>query len=170
MENINKKKNRFNIVDAIIILLIAALIFGIVYFIMFETGTLPSDEKKHATVVYTIRISDVDEAYLDSFAVGNNATNSSDLSNLGMISTVQNKNAIFYSSRAEKTADGVSYSIKQYEYEDKYDIYVTLTAQGIVDERGVVYIGSQRINVGVCVYIRCGNFASDSYVTDFRIE
>lgn len=168
MEN-TKKKNRFNIIDAIVILLIAALVFGIVYFIMMETGALPGTSANEKTVVYTVRISGVDEPYLDSLASGGEAINSSTFAALGTITEVKSQKAVSNSTLAVKTEDGKSYSLKQTEYEDKYDIYITLAATATVDERGIAYVGSQRITVGSCVYFRCGNFAAVTYITDFSI-
>ena len=61
MEN-SKKKTRFNIIDVLVILMIAALVFGIVYFILMQTGAL-SKESEEKTVVYTLRLSGIDKEY-----------------------------------------------------------------------------------------------------------
>ncbi len=169
MEN-NKKKSRFNIIDAFVILLIAVLVFGIVYFIMMETGALPSSvsASNEKTVTYTVRISSVDEKYVSSFAAGDKALNSSTFESLGLITDIRTEKSVATSGLAVKTEDG-GYELNQTEYEDKYDIYVTISTSADIDGRGIAYVGSERINVGSCVYFRCGNFAATSYVTDFKI-
>ncbi|MGN1095388.1 MAG: DUF4330 family protein, partial [Eubacteriales bacterium] len=72
-----KKKNRFNIIDVFVILLIAALVFGIVYFILMQTGAIAkeSDEK---SIIYTVRISGADKEYIQEIKNGMTAYNSSD--------------------------------------------------------------------------------------------
>lgn len=163
MEN-RKKRTRFNIIDVFVILLIAALVFGIVYFILIQTGRLENsgDEKN---VVYTLRISGVDEKYIDSIKNGSTAENSSTFSTLGTIIGVRTEKSLFYGNDAVKKGDG--YEIRSSEYADRYDVYVTISAKGVIDARGILYINGQRITVGTLLYFRSGNFAADSYVTEF---
>ncbi|MBO5023809.1 MAG: DUF4330 domain-containing protein [Clostridia bacterium] len=168
MEHANKKF-RFNIIDAFVILLIVALILGTAYFILMETGFIPQDQANERTITYTVRLSETEEQYLGSFAVGSEVFNSSTFDSLGSIYAIEHQKTRAISPFAE-AADGTEqYSVRQAEYDDKYDIYITVQAKATIDENGIAYVGSQRITIGSCVYFKCGNFAATTYITDFSV-
>ncbi len=169
MEHANKKF-RFNIIDVFVILLIAALILGAAYFILMETGFIPQEKANEKTITYTVRLSETEAQYLDSFAVGSEVFNSATFASLGSISAVNHNNTLALSPFAEVAEGTQQYSVKQAEYEDRYDIYITVTARATIDDNGVAYVGSQRITVGSCVYFKCGNYAATTYITDFEIK
>ncbi len=168
MEHTNKKF-RFNIIDAFVILLIAALILGAAYFIMTETGIIPQEKANEKEVTYTLRLSETDVQYLTSFKIGDEVFNSATFAPLGVIENVEYKNALTASPFAEAAQGTEQYSVRQAEYDDKFDIYITVRSTATIDDNGIAYIGSQRITIGSCVYFKCGNFAATTYITDFQV-
>lgn len=165
MEN-SKKKTRFNIIDVLVILMIAALVFGIVYFILMQTGAL-SKESEEKTVVYTLRLSGIDKEYAQKIEKGSTAQNSSTFASIGTITDIKTKETLVYGNDAVKSGD--NYTVRSAANEDKLDVYITLTSVCTVDARGIVYVAGQRISVGTKIYFRNGNFAAEAFVTDFSV-
>lgn len=169
MDHTNKKF-RFNIIDAFVILLIMALVLGASYFIMTETGIIPQERANEKEITYTLRLSETDAQYLDSFAIGSEVFSSATFASLGNIINVEHEKTLVASPFAEIEEGAAQYSVKQAEYGDKYDIYITVKTKGTIDDNGIAYIGSQRVTVGSCVYFKCGNFAATTYITDFTVS
>ena len=55
------------------------------------------------------------------------------------------------------------------EYDNLYDVYVTINVIADVDCRGIAYAGKNKILVGSRIYFRCGTFAGTSFCTEFNI-
>lgn len=162
MEN-NKKKTRFNVIDALVILLIIALALGAAYFIISSQDTRQISHY-NKQVIYTVRISGVSEEYLGRFSEQDEVFDSKTFSSIGTITEITSEHTVSNSDKAVMNDDG-SYTVKQGEYEDRYDIYLTISATADIDDRDVIYVGDQRIAVGTCVYLRCNNFAATTYIT-----
>lgn len=165
MEN-NKKKTRFNVIDALVVLLIIAFALGAAYFIMTAKNSRDISQY-NKQVVYTVRISGVSADYLDRFSEQDEVFDSKTFASIGKITKITSENTVANSNKAVLGEDG-SYSVKQGRYDDKYDIYVTISATADIDNRNVIYVGEQRINVGACVYFRCKGFAATTYITDVQ--
>ncbi len=162
----NNKKTRFNIIDAFVILLILLFIAAIVLYILASTGRIEVG-KKHNEIIYTMRIICVDEELTDRISVGETAYDSSTFAEIGKIVAIDKEKSIFYGSDAV-AADG-GYAIRATEYEDKYDIYITIETVAETDPRGIIYIAGKRACVGTQMYFRSGGFASEAYITSFTI-
>jgi hypothetical protein len=169
MEYTNKKF-RFNIIDAFVIVLIMALVLAASYFIMSETGLIPQERANEREITYTLRLSETEAQYLDSFAIGSEVYSSATFAPLGNIINIEHEKTLIASPFAEIADGATQYSVKQAEYGDKYDIYITVKSKGTIDDNGIAYIGSQRVTVGSCVYFKCGNFAATTYITDFTVS
>ena len=164
-----KTKNKFNIIDAFVILVLVAIVFEIVFFTIQKSGILsPKSEQKDIT--YTVCIHGVDKAYLNSFKEGNTAYNSSTLYDIGTVSEIKAVPVIEYDGTANRGEAEGEYIPGFSESDTLYDVYITINAKAAVDERGIAFIDTQKIIVGTTVYIRCGDYASASHVTSFKIS
>lgn len=166
--NTFKKKNRFNIIDTFVIVIILALIAGVIFFVLHRGNSIYSD-RSEKNITYTVCISGMDEAHLAAFEAGERVLNSSTLNHIGTISDIKAIKHKARTSTATKDAEGEGYTLDLVEYDDVYDVYITVTAKTSLDSRNIAYIDSQRITVGSAIYIRCGNFASPGHITNFVI-
>ena len=164
-----KIKHKFNIIDILVIAFLLALILGATLFFLRQSNSIYSDmnEKK---ISYTVCIRGVDEAHLSSFAEGEQVLDSSTLKNIGTVSAVVTKRSTVNGTSAIPGDTEGEYVLDQTEAADLYDVYITVSAKAHPDSRGVYYVSSCRIVTGACVYIRCGNYAAQSFVTEFSIS
>ncbi|MBQ8448030.1 MAG: DUF4330 domain-containing protein [Clostridia bacterium] len=161
-----KKKNRFNLIDAFVVLIILALIAGTVYFAFKENNEFQS-ELRTKNITYTVLLENVDKDFLNVFETDGHVLNSSTLEYIGKISKIKTEKAGVWTDKAEKDAAGDGYTVIKKEYGDVYDVYITITAKASMDERGIAYIDRQRITVGTCVPLRFGNFSVQAHITAF---
>ncbi|MBQ9511323.1 MAG: DUF4330 domain-containing protein [Clostridia bacterium] len=167
MESKNVQKSRFNFVDVIVIVLALAMTAAIVYFFVSRrTTTAPSGDK---TVVYTLKLPGVNADYLAMIKENDTITDSSTGNVLGTVREVQAKHTLYVGDTVADDGKGgktAAYS----EYDNLFDVYITIYVTASVDDRGIAYIGSNRILVGSPFYIRHGAFAKKAYCTAFSIE
>jgi hypothetical protein len=161
--NHDKQKPRFNFIDVLIILIILAVVGAAVYLIASENAAQRRAE--NANIEFTVRISSVDAEYLSSITEGQTVKDSETGAVLGTIRSVRTENAKYYGNTAVPSESG--YTISTSEYEDKYDVYVTISAYAKEDERGIYSVGSTRVLVGSAVYFKVPSFASVSYIVEF---
>ncbi len=166
MENKDQAKGRFNFIDVLIILMVLALIAVVVYMTVSDKESADHSEK---TITYTVKLSGVNEDYLPLITAGSEVTDSSTGKPVGTISSVRSEKTKYIGSKAVADIQG-NYSVTYSEYDNLYDVYVTLYATGSVDSRGIAYVGGNRILVGSKLYFRCGTFAGTSFCTAFGIE
>jgi inhibitor of KinA sporulation pathway (predicted exonuclease) len=164
-----KNKHRFNLIDVFVILVILALIAGTVYFSVRENKGMNS-KMKEKNITYTVHISDVDDSFLEAFKKDVHVFNSATFAYTGTIEKVRMEKATTYTDRALPSNMKSGYTIVQKTYEDIYDVYVTVHGKAMIDERGVAYIGSQRITIGTAVNLRFGNFAHEAHITSFSVN
>ena len=164
-----KSKNRFNIIDVCVILIILALIAGIVIFTVRESGEIYS-ERKEKNITYTVRLSGVSKDFLPSFEEEEHVLNSSTLNYIGTITKIKQEKTAVNTDKAEPVGTDGQYKVVQSHYDDVYDVYLTVSSKTTLDSRGIAYIDSQRITIGSVLYVRCGNFAATGYITNFSIS
>ena len=88
--------------------MIAALVFGIVYFILMQTGAL-SKESEEKTVVYTLRLSGIDKEYAQKIEKGSTAQNSSTFASIGTVTDIKTKETLVYGNDAVKSGDNYTF-------------------------------------------------------------
>ena len=167
MENKIAKKSKFNFIDAIIIVLALAMIAALIYF--FTVGNVSKTSGSDKTVIYTLKIPGVNADYLSLLKENDVITDSSSGNKLGTVKEVRYKNALFVGDTVADDGKGgkvVSHS----EYDNLYDVYVTLYVTATLDSRGIAYVGTSKILVGSPFYVRDGSFAKKAFCTDFSIE
>ena len=157
------KKARFNFIDALIILVILAIIGAAVYLIVMDNHANRSANL--GNVDYVIRISGASEEVLPFITVGDTVKDSVSGEVMGIIRAVRTEKAAYYGTYAKKAADG-SYSLMKSQYPDRYDIYVTISANATIDARGIHYLGTTKLLTGSAIYFKVPSFAAVSYVTE----
>ena len=167
MDNI--KKHRFNLIDVFVILIVLALAASTVYFAIRESGDKQSQIRERK-ITYTVCLKGVDKEFLSSFEEEAHVLFSSTLNYAGTISKVTREKASVFTDEAVHNNSGNNYIVVQKQYDDVYDVYVTLTSRTTLDDRGVAYIDRQRITIGTEVGLRFGNFSCNTYITSFSVS
>ena len=145
---VKKKKGRFNLVDLLLVIVALAVIFVVVFVIDPFSLNLFGGEEREITLEYTIRISNVDIAFVDKIAVGDEVVDSAVNTSLGYVSAVEND--IPYS---EPYYDNATDTVSMKEYPGRYDIMITVTAKAIFED-GVGYtVEGRRVAVGSQLYL-----------------
>lgn len=166
MENKDQVKGRFNFIDVLIILMVLALIAVVVYMTVSDKE---SAEKSEKTITYIVKLSGINKDYLSLITTGSEVTDSSTGKPIGTISDVRSEKTKYVGSKVVVDSLG-KYSVTYSEYDNLYDVYVTLYVTGSVDSRGIAYAADNKILVGSRIYFRCGTFAGTSFCTAFNIE
>lgn len=166
MEKSESGKSRFNFIDVLIILTVLAIVAVIIYMTT-QSGTIASKNEK--TVVYTLKLSGVNSDYLGLISEGDEVFNSSTGNSIGKITAVRRENTKLIGKTIVTDSTGAK-SISVSQYDNLYDVYVTLYVTASVDDRGIAYVDGCRILVGSRFYFRDATFAGTSFCTDFSIE
>lgn len=161
--NNDRQKTRFNLIDILIILIILTVVGAAIYLI--ATGTIESRRSENANIEFTVRISSVDQKYLSFIKENDTVKDSETNAVIGTIKSIRTEKARHYGDVAIPSGDG-GYTVAIAEYEDKYDVYVTISAYAKEDERGIYYVGNTRVLVGSPVYFKVPSFTSVSYIVD----
>ena len=137
-----KRKMKFNIMDVLILLAVAAVAAVLVYVFVLSENT-PVDSLGGAPttkITYVVELTGIDDALSDNISVGETLIDAAKKMNIGTIvavetqpyvylgknltdgtmelTTVDNKSTIYVTVEADATLTGISYSISG------YDIYV----------------------------------------------
>ena len=157
------KKVRFNFIDAIIILVILAVIGAAVYFIL--AGNQSDRSANMGNMDMVVRLSGVEDDALPFLYVGATVKDSVTGEDIGTIRYIRTEKTRYYGSNAIKNKDG-TYTLPESEYPDRYDVYVTLSGNATKDSRGIYMIGDTKILIGSAVYFKVPSFAAVAYITE----
>ncbi len=158
------KKHRFNAVDAVIVLLILAVI-GAALFLLGagrsadgeENPALASDERM---IEYQVEIRTIRNEFNDNFKVGEKMVESSQKYPLGEIVDIQVRDAVYVG------VDTVNGKLVTGIYPDHSDVTLTLRTPVTLDEEKTYIAGGGfRLTVGAQIYIRLPDFAGTGYCT-----
>lgn len=156
-----KKKRKFNLVDLLIVIIAATIIFLLVY--SFSPWTYMNNlwNANETTFQYAVEIRGVDANFINLIEKGDVAVNSITKNSLGTVSDIEKieKSSVLDYAKDE---NGVYHGVLT-EYPDKYDItlYITATAKY---EQGVGYtVNGCRVAVGEELYFRFPNFSCSGY-------
>lgn len=164
--NLEKKKTRFNFIDAVIVLIIIAIIGLAAYLIVRDLQSQKVPPRLTGNMDFTVRISSVDEEALPLFEKGVIVKDSVTGATLGEIVAVVKEKSRHYGTVAQLDENG-SYVVPVSEYEDRYDLHVIVRATADKDVRGIHYVDNTKILIGSTVYFKIPSFTSISYITDF---
>ena len=164
-----KNRHRFNLIDAFVILITLALIAGTVYFAWKENKEI-NMHLHEKNITYTLRLADVEEEFLPAFAVDGHVLDSSTLDYIGTIKKIRTEKSFRLTDSAVQSSTSSGYLVVQEILDGSYNVYLTVNAKTVLDSRGVAYIDNLRITVGTPMYVRCGNFTYEAYITSFSIN
>lgn len=85
----NKRKLRFNAVDAILILIIAAVVFALLYIFVFSEDKHQTSETELKTIRYTVLVQNLDSHYDDYIHQGQTVTDAIEKKSIGTVTGVQ---------------------------------------------------------------------------------
>ncbi len=159
MENKTLKKRRFNAIDAVIILVIVAVIGVAVFLFSSEEAEMPMNKVK---LEYTVEIKTLSDDIAAEFNIGDRMVDSVQKYNLGEIIAVEYDNAVHYGR------DIVNGKLTAYDYPDHQRVILTMLADATIDGNGRYLIdGGYDISTGTVVYIRLPGFNGIGYCTSF---
>ncbi len=164
--NHEMKKTRFNIIDAVIILIILAIIGAAAYLVITDMQS-KNYSRLTGNMDFTVRISDVDESTLALFERGTVVKDSVTGEVIGELVGYNAEKARYFGKIAVPNATGDGYTVPVSKHEDKYDVYVIIRATAEKDLRGIHYVQGTKILIGSTVYFKIPSFTSISYITDF---
>ena len=161
------KKARFNFIDAIIILVILAVIGSAVYFIVF--GNHANRSANMGNIDMVVRLSGVDEDALPFIYIGATVKDSVSGEVIGTVRYVRTEKTRYYGSNAIKNKDG-TYTLPESQYPDRYDVYVTLSGNATQNNHGIYMIGNTKILIGSAIYFKVPSFTSVAYITEIYTQ
>ena len=138
----SKRKLRFNAIDALIILVIAAAVFVLLYVFVFSgRGTQNAAEVNYTTINYVVEIQNLDEHLTEAVKKGQPVEDAVERKKIGTVSGVQPvkyEKITFDSQNGVETAAAV---------EGKITLKITIEAQAVESDRAFTVDGCE-IRVG----------------------
>ena len=161
----NRKKATFNLLDALIIILILGLIGTVVYGLF--GGFRKSDSAQPAEFNFEVKISNVKAAALPLIKEGAWVKDSVTGESIGTVASVKTEKSRYYGN-VQQNENG-EYVLGSAEHPDEYDVYVTVSASSKADERGIYKVGNVRMLIGETVHFQVKSFSAVSHIvnTDF---
>lgn len=156
----NRKKATFNLLDALIVILILGLIGAIVYGLF--GGFRNTNGTQSAEYQFDVKISNVKIAALPLITEGALVKDSVTGESIGTVVAVKTEKSRYYGG--VQTDENGIYSLVATNYPDEYDVYVTISANATEDKRGIFYVGDTRMLIGETVYFQVKSFSAVSYI------
>ncbi len=156
-----KQKRRFNVVDALIILLILAVIAAAAVFVL--SKGVGGRKSNTFEIEYVVELRTVRDEFADNIKVGDRLVDSAAKYQLGEVIAVSTSPATFTGT------DLVNGALVYCNYPEHSDISLTVKASAETDSDGMYIIDSgYRISVGSTMYIRTPDFVGTGYCTRFK--
>ena len=153
----SEKKAKFTAIDAIIILVIlAVIVVGAIKIL--PSFTSGSEKEK---VDFTVMVQNKDEDFANAITIGDDVTISLTEKDGGVVKNVESKPAV---TMVYNSIDG-TYSNEV--IEGKYDVYVTIEADTDVSDLAIK-AGGTAVKVGAEIPVRGKGYASTGYVESVR--
>lgn len=131
---------KVSLIDVFAVVFALAIVFAF-YLRFFASDTTSAQAAGNDTFTYTVKIESVRQWSVDGFHVGETLWDSDNNTVLGTITSIEHTPAT-----AEATlVDGTT---KMVERENRYDIYLTIKADGLITETGR-YFASRTYEIGV---------------------
>lgn len=131
----NNKKPRFNVVDGLIILLIAAVIFAAVYIFVLRKNKSDGAEVNYQTIEYVVEMKNVDERYAGAVKKDQPIQDAIKRKNIGKVVGVQ---SVPYEKITFNSVDGVE---TVSEVEGKITMTVTIEATAVATDQAFTVDG-----------------------------
>lgn len=162
---VKKKTYRFNILDVLLILLVIGFVFVAINIIspMAFIKKLQSDSSH--TIEYTVEFIGVDEDFLDTIKENDNVMDSVSKNSLGTVIAVD-----YNTHYSELKYDEENHVGKLVDYPDKYNVTVTISADGSYIAGEGYNVNAHRIAVGEKMSLRFPNFVGEGYCISFTVD
>ncbi len=148
IDNNGKIFGKINILDfCVIILIIAAVAFGSLKFIMSEHK---ENIKAKDTINYTLKVKSIRMGSVNSFNVGDEVFDKVTDKSLGIIKNITHENSKEYINKADGTIT------EPKEIPDRYDVYLDIEAKGEKSSEGFFLSGNKQVNntTSINIYTR----------------
>lgn len=137
----NRRKLRFNAVDAILLIIIAVVIFAVLYIFVFSEDSNQSADSNFKNIQYTILVQNLDEHYDEMIKVGQPVTDGVEKKGIGTITGIQDTPMV-------KTAfDYIEGKEVDVTVEGKINVKITIEAQAAETDHAFTVDGCE-IRVG----------------------
>lgn len=157
----NNRKLRFNAVDAILIIILAAVIFVLLYYFVFSENDNQTMDTGTKTIQYTVLIQDLDEYYDDYIKQGQAVTDAIERKSIGTVTGVQ------ISPMYKKTFDYETGKETESLVEGRINAKITIEAQAHETDRAFTVDGCV-IRVGEQYSLMLPDFYCVGYCIDLN--
>lgn len=137
----NSKKIRFNLIDLLILLLVAAVVFVLLYVFVFSDRQNDTAQVQYSTIQYVIEVQDVEERFENAVARGQVVQDAIQRKTIGNVVGVQASPFIKKTFDYENGKETVS------PVENRLSMKITVEAQAIESDRAFTVDGCE-IRVG----------------------
>ncbi|HYE09670.1 MAG TPA: DUF4330 domain-containing protein [Patescibacteria group bacterium] len=159
-EKINKGHRGFNLVDILIILMIAVLVAGGWY--VYSQFTEDQQKNKHA-VVYQVELKGVDQNFVNAITKGDPLRESVKGNNLGSVAEKA------YVAASNINTDFLNGKYVDVSVPDKLDVILSISAEAEVSERNIT-VGGLEIKIGQKIFVKGKGYAKDGYILNIDIK
>lgn len=154
IQNNGTKKTRFNMVDAIAVILVLVIALG-VFFVLDPINLFSANGKETVTLLYVVEFKGVDNALKSKINSGDAVMLSNTDYALGTVNTVRTQEAQVW-----EAVDG---EMVKKTLADKSDIYVTIEVKCTYAKGEGYVVGTQQIAVGTPLALRFNDFFGKGY-------
>ena len=160
-----KKRVGFNFIDVLIILFVLAFIFVVINVVSPLSVFKKFFADQTYTVRYTVEFLCVDEEYVNMIGESDAVVDSVSKHSLGTVDAVDNDT--IYTTLEYNEADG---SGMLSAHEGKYNVFVTITAEGSYTKGEGYSVNGKRVAVGEKMALRFPNYVAEGYCVALSVE
>ena len=162
---VKKKSYKFNFLDILLILLAVGVVFVAINIIspMSFIKKLQSDSTHH--IEYTVEFIGVDEDFLDAIKENDNVIDAVSKNSLGTVIVAE-----YNTHYSELKYDEENKVGKLVDYTDKYNVIVTISAEGNYISGEGYNINACRIAVGEKMSLRFPDYVGEGYCISFSVD
>lgn len=161
--SVKTKRGKFNFVDLLLLVLVAAILFAVIFLVDPFSLNVFGDAEKTVVLEYTVQIGYVEASLVDNVRLGDEALSAVNKASLGRVSAIRND---ILSSEAYYDSETDAMSMK--EYPDRYDLQITITADAVFEAGKGYYVKGNRIAVGGQYSLMFPEFAGSGYCISMR--
>ncbi len=156
-----RKSLRFNIIDALFLIVILAAT-GVLEYILFFHSAETADTKNYTDVEYKIELRMVREELKGKINIGDKVIDASKLYTIGEVTDVKYTNYVYTGVNREQGT--LVYS----DYPGHINITVTISASADISSGNYMINGVYKLSVGTYVSIRVPNFTGSGYCISIK--
>ena len=138
-----KGKYRFNVIDILLLVVIAVSIGALLFLYLYDGQPENNDDKvKTVEIIYTVEQKEIPEILRGKINVGDSVTEAESLTNVGHVINVEYTDSVYsgYNSESNTTFEEL--------YPGKIDLKVRISANAVVDEKGMYVVNGCVLNAG----------------------